>query len=199
MPISFPNIQLVLASGSPRRQQFFKDMGFEVLIRLKEVAEMYPDHLEGAAIPLFLADLKAKALKDSLATNELLITSDTIVWNKGQALGKPTDKAAAVAMLESMSAGSHEVHTAVCFSYQGQQHFCTQETKVRFKELSDAEINYYVDHYKPYDKAGAYGIQEWIGLIGITHIEGSYNNVVGLPTQLVYSELSKLLGTPELE
>ena len=174
-------------------------MGFEVLIRLKEVAEIYPDHLEGAAIPLFLADLKARALKDSLAANELLITSDTIVWNKGKALGKPTDKAAAVAMLESMSAGSHEVHTAVCFSYQGQQHFCTQETKVRFKELSAAEINYYVDHYKPFDKAGAYGIQEWIGLIGITHIEGSYNNVVGLPTQLVYTELSKLLGTPELE
>ena len=174
-------------------------MGFEVVIRLKEVNEVYPDHLEAAAIPLFLSGLKADAQKDSLGNNELLITSDTIVWNQGKALGKPKDKAEAIAMLESMSGGSHEVHTAVCFSYQGQQHFCTQETKVSFAVLNAAEIYYYVDQYKPYDKAGAYGIQEWIGLIGITHIAGSYNNVVGLPTQLVYSELSKLLGTPKFQ
>lgn len=199
MSLSFKNIKLVLASGSPRRQQFFKDMGFEVLIRLKEIEEVYSPHMKGAEIPLYLSALKAKALMNDLAEDELLITSDTIVWNKGKALGKPKDKSEAISMLVSMSGGNHEVITAVCFSYKGQQSFCEQKTSVYFKELSEAEIYYYVEQYQPYDKAGAYGIQEWIGLVGISHIEGSYNNVVGLPTHLVYSELKRLLGTPKFK
>jgi len=198
MTVSFNNTTLVLASGSPRRQQFFKDMGFEVLLRIKEVEELYPPSLKSKEIPLFLAKLKAKALVESLSAHELLITSDTIVWNRGKALGKPKNAAQAIEMLSSMSGGSHEVFTAVCFNYQGKQTHCIQETKVTFSKLSLEEITFYVNHFKPFDKAGGYGIQEWIGLIGISAIEGSYNNVVGLPTQLLYQELKKILGSPKL-
>ena len=198
MTVSFNNTTLVLGSGSPRRQQFFKDMGFEVLIRLKEVEEFYPPSLKAKEIPLFLAKLKAQALVGSLAAHELLITSDTIVWNQGQALGKPKNVEQAIEMLSSMSEGSHKVFTAVCFHYQGKQTHCIQETKVTFSRLSLEEITFYVNHFKPFDKAGGYGIQEWIGLIGISAIKGNYNNVVGLPTELVYQELKKILGTPKL-
>ena len=198
MTVSFNNTTLVLGSGSPRRQKFFKDMGFEVLIRLKEVEEFYPPSLKAKEIPLFLAKLKAQALVGSLAAHELLITSDTIVWNQGQALGKPKNVEQAIEMLSSMSEGSHKVFTAVCFHYQGKQTHCIQETKVTFSRLSLEEITFYVNHFKPFDKAGGYGIQEWIGLIGISAIKGNYNNVVGLPTELVYQELKKILGTPKL-
>ena len=198
MTVSFNNTTLVLGSGSPRRQQFFMDMGFEVLIRLKEVEEFYPPSLKAKEIPLFLAKLKAQALVGSLAAHELLITSDTIVWNQGQALGKPKNVEQAIEMLSSMSEGSHKVFTAVCFHYQGKQTHCIQETKVTFSRLSLEEITFYVNHFKPFDKAGGYGIQEWIGLIGISAIKGNYNNVVGLPTELVYQELKKILGTPKL-
>ncbi|PCE64119.1 Maf-like protein [Sediminicola luteus] len=184
------NHKLILASGSPRRHQFFKDLGLAFTVRTKDVDEVYPDQLQGAEISDYLAQLKANAQKDTLEPNEILITSDTVVLLDDECLGKPKDRDEALAMIRSLSGRSHRVVTSVCFSSIEKQITENCTTKVSFKDLSDTEIAYYVDHYKPYDKAGAYGIQEWIGATAITHIEGSYNNVMGLPTHLVYNILS---------
>lgn len=192
---SIPNIkqyQIILASGSPRRQQFFKDLGFEFEIRLKEVREEYPDRLTHFEISDYLAQLKALPFDGTLKSNDILITSDTIVWHNNKALGKPKDHEEAFKMLESMSDKSHDVITSACFTTTSLQKTINATTKVNFKKLTSEEINYYIETYKPFDKAGAYGIQEWIGQIGITKIEGSYTNVVGLPTHLVYQTLKQL-------
>lgn len=190
--------KIVLASGSPRRQQFFKDFdlsrNFGMEVRLKEVDEIYPDHLKAEEITNFLAELKAKAFDGELAKNEVLVTSDTLVWLNGKALGKPKDYDDAFQILKSLSNDTHEVITSVCFTTTEKWETIFDVTKVTFSELSDDAIRYYLDNYKPFDKAGAYGIQEWIGLIGITKIEGSYTNVVGLPTEKVYNYLTKLLS-----
>ncbi|GEC78785.1 Maf-like protein [Flavobacterium aquatile] len=186
--------KIVLASGSPRRQQFFKDFDLEFEVRLKEVDEIYPNHLKAEEITNFLAELKAKAFDGELAQNEVLITSDTLVWLNGKALGKPKDYDDAFAILKSLSNDTHEVITSVCFTTTEKSETIFDVTKVTFSELSDDAIRYYLDNYKPFDKAGAYGIQEWIGLIGITKIEGSYTNVVGLPTEKVYNYLTNLLS-----
>ena len=186
--------KIVLASGSPRRQQFFKDFDLEFEVRLKEVDEIYPDHLKAEEITNFLAELKAKAFDGELAKNEVLVTSDTLVWLNGKALGKPKDYDDAFQILKSLSNDTHEVITSVCFTTTEKSETIFDVTKVTFSELSDEAIRYYLDNYKPFDKAGAYGIQEWIGLIGITKIEGSYTNVVGLPTEKVYNYLTKLLS-----
>lgn len=186
--------KIVLASGSPRRQQFFKDFDLEFEVRLKEVDEIYPNHLKAEEITNFLAELKAKAFDGELAQNEVLITSDTLVWLNGKALGKPKDYDDAFAILKSLSNETHEVITSVCFTTTEKSETIFDVTKVTFSELSDDAIRYYLDNYKPFDKAGAYGIQEWIGLIGITKIEGSYTNVVGLPTEKVYNYLTNLLS-----
>lgn len=186
--------KIVLASGSPRRQQFFKDFDFEFEVRLKEVDEIYPDHLKAEEITNFLAELKAKAFDGELALNEVLVTSDTLVWLNGKALGKPKDYDDAFQILKSLSNNTHEVITSVCFTTSEKSETIFDVTKVTFSELSDDAIRYYLDNYKPFDKAGAYGIQEWIGLIGITKIEGSYTNVVGLPTEKVYNYLTNLLS-----
>jgi|SRR6218665_839971 len=183
--------KIILASGSPRRQQFFKDMDLDFEIRLKDIEEIYPDHLQGIEITNFLAQLKAAAFENEIAPNEILVTSDTIVWLDNKALGKPKDYDDAFAILKSLSNTTHEVLTSVCFTTIHKTETINEVTKVTFAELSDDEIRYYLDHYKPFDKAGAYGIQEWIGLIAITKIEGSYTNVVGLPTEKVYHYLSK--------
>jgi septum formation protein len=183
--------KIILASGSPRRQHFFKEFGFDFEIRLKEIDEVYPDYLQGVEITNYLAELKADAFTGELAENELLVTSDTIVWFNGKALGKPTDYDDAFSILKSLSAATHEVITSVCFKTTSHIDTIHDVTKVTFSHLSDDAIHYYLKKYTPYDKAGAYGIQEWIGLIGITKIEGSYTNVVGLPTEKVYHYLTK--------
>lgn len=182
--------KIILASGSPRRQQFFKDMDLDFEIRLKDIEEIYPGHLQGIEITNFLAQLKASAFENEIAPSEILVTSDTIVWLGNKALGKPKDYDDAFAILKSLSATTHEVLTSVCFTTIDKTETINEVTKVTFAELSDDEIRYYLDNYKPFDKAGAYGIQEWIGLIAITNIEGSYTNVVGLPTEKVYQYLS---------
>ena len=184
------NFKLILASGSPRRQQFMRDLDVDFEVRLKDVEEIYPTHLQGAEITDFLAILKAEAL-DNLTDNEIVITSDTIVWHENKALGKPKDYNDAFAILKSLSGKTHKVITSVCMKNAGNSDVFNETTKVTFNTLSDEEIKYYLDNYKPFDKAGAYGIQEWIGLVAIARIEGSYNNVVGLPVDKVYHYLNE--------
>ncbi|MDP5105063.1 MAG: Maf-like protein [Polaribacter sp.] len=185
------NYHIILASGSPRRQQFFKDLNIDFDIQLKEVDEIYPQELKGTEITDYLADLKSKAFSN-LSEKELLITSDTIVWLENKALGKPKDAQDAFKMLRALSGKKHEVITSISIKNKFFQKIINDTTFVTFKEISDEEINYYINNYKPYDKAGAYGIQEWIGLIAISNIEGSYFNVVGLPVHKLYEELMKL-------
>ncbi|MCX7548579.1 Maf-like protein [Xanthomarina sp. F1114] len=189
------NHHLILASGSSRRQQFFTELGLDFEIRLKPVQEDYPERLKHFEISDYLAQLKALPFKDELKEKDILITSDTIVWHNNQALGKPKDKAEAFKMIKSLSHTTHEVITSVCFTTTKLEKTVNAITKVTFKELTDAEINFYIETYKPFDKAGSYGIQEWIGQIGISKIEGSYFNVVGLPTHLVYRTLNSLISS----
>ncbi|WP_325448618.1 Maf-like protein [Gelidibacter sp.] len=184
---------IILASGSPRRQQFFKDLGLDFEIRLKPVHEEYPPRLTHFEISDYLAQLKALPFKKELKPNDILITSDTIVWLKKKALGKPRDAKEAFEIIKSLSNATHEVITSVCFTTPTYEKTVNAVTKVTFKDFSDDEINYYIRTCKPYDKAGAYGIQEWIGHIGVTKIEGSYFNVMGLPTHLVYETLNDMV------
>ncbi|MBP4142157.1 septum formation protein Maf [Flavobacterium sp. P4023] len=183
---------LILASGSPRRQQFFKDLDLDYEIRLKDIEEIYPPELNAHEITDYLAQLKASAFEGELLENEILITSDTIVWHNNQALGKPKDKQNAFEILKSLSNATHEVITSVCFKTKEKTAVLHEITKVTFNTLSDEAILYYIDNFEPYDKAGAYGIQEWIGFVGVSKIEGSYANVMGMPTDKVYGYLSKL-------
>lgn len=187
--------KIILASGSPRRQQFFKDFDllerFDFEIRLKEVDEIYPDYLKAEEITNYLAELKANAFDGELLDNEILVTSDTLVWFNKKALGKPKDYDDAVQILKSLSNATHEVITSICFKTSTSIETIFEVTKVTFNTLSEDSIHYYLDNYKPFDKAGAYGIQDWIGLIGISKIEGSYTNVVGLPTEKVYAFLNQ--------
>ncbi len=183
---------IILASASPRRQQFFKDMGIEFEVRLKPVKEEYPTELKAEEITNFLAKLKAAAFQDRLKTGDILVTSDTIVWHQGKALEKPKDPAHAQEMIRGLCGKTHEVITSVCFTTAEKQKLVHAVTRVTFSKLSDEEIQFYIDQFRPFDKAGAYGIQEWIGLVGVEHIEGSYFNVVGLPTHLVYQSLLEL-------
>jgi septum formation protein len=186
------NYTLILASGSPRRQQFFKDLDLDFEIRLKEIEEIYPPELQAEAITNYLAELKASAFEGELKENEILITSDTIVWHNNKALGKPKNEEDAFAILQSLSNATHEVITSVCFKTKAKTDTIFEVTKVTFNPLSDQAIHYYLDHYKPYDKAGAYGIQEWIGFVGVAKIEGSYTNVMGMPTDKVFNYLNNL-------
>ena len=186
------NYSLILASGSPRRQQFFKDLDLDFEIRLKEIEEIYPPELKAEEITNYLAELKANAFEGELQANEILITSDTIVWHNGRALGKPKDEQDAFAILKSLSNSTHEVVTSVCFKTNSETKLLHEITKVTFNELSEDAIRYYIENYKPFDKAGAYGIQEWIGFVGVSKIEGSYANVMGMPTDKVYEYLNNL-------
>lgn len=187
------NYNLILASGSPRRQQFFRDLGLVFEIRLKPVDEIYPDRLTHFEISDYLAQLKSLPFKEELKDKDILVTSDTIVWHNNEALGKPRNHEDAFNMLSAMSNATHEVITSICFTTKSSQKTVNAVTKVTFKALSEEEINYYINNFKPFDKAGAYGIQEWIGQIGITNIEGSYTNVVGLPTHLLYKTLNSMV------
>ncbi|TDD97491.1 Maf-like protein [Flavobacterium cellulosilyticum] len=183
---------LILASGSPRRQQFFKDLDLDFEIRLKEIEEIFPPELKAAEITNYLAVLKASAFEGELKENEILITSDTIVWHNNKPLGKPKDAQDAFAILKSLSNATHEVITSVCFKTITESTVLYEVTKVTFNNLNDEAIHYYIENYKPFDKAGAYGIQEWIGFIGVSKIEGSYANVMGMPTDKVFEYLSNL-------
>ena len=184
---------IILASGSPRRHQFLKEMGIPFEVRLKSVDEIYPPELKGSEISDYLAKLKADAFDGALKKEEILITSDTVVWHNGISLAKAADAEEAYEMIKALSGDWHEVITSVCFTTPNSQKVVNEITRVKFRDLSDEEIRYYINTYKPYDKAGAYGIQEWIGLTAIEEIKGSYPNVVGLPTQLVYKTLSAMV------
>lgn len=183
---------IILASNSPRRQELIKSLDIPFSIKTKEVEETYPKELKHSEITDFLADLKATPFKKELKENELLITSDTIVWINKRALGKPKNYKEAFQMLKEISNNKHEVITSICITSKSFRKTVNDTTFVNFRELSDEEIDYYINTYKPFDKAGAYGIQEWIGKIGITKIEGSYFNVMGFPVHKLYKELSKL-------
>jgi len=183
------NYHIILASGSPRRHKFFKDLGIDFEIRLKPLKEEYPERLRHFEITNYLAQLKSLPFLDELQENDLLVTSDTIVWHKEKALGKPRSKQEAFEMLKSMSGLTHEVISSICVRTKTSQKTVHNVTKVTFKEFTEEELNYYINNFDMLDKAGAYGIQDWIGLIGVTNLEGSYFNVMGLPTHLLYKTL----------
>jgi septum formation protein len=185
------NKNIILASGSPRRQELFKELGLDFSIQVKAVEEIYPPTLKGAEITDYLAELKAAAFTE-LSENDVVITSDTIVWLNDKAIEKPKDKQHAIEMLQEISGKCHEVITSICIKTATSQKVFYDVTKVCFKSLAAEEIDFYVENYQPFDKAGAYGIQEWIGFIGVTKIEGSYFNVMGLPVHKLYEELMKL-------
>ena len=186
------DFNIILASASPRRHAFLKAMNLDFKIQLKPVEEIYPDALKGHEITDYLAKLKAEPFIGGIQNKDILITSDTIVWLDDKAIGKPKDEDDAFKMIKKLSNKTHEVVTSICFTLKSEQRIVNTTTKVTFKALSDSEISYYVNAYKPLDKAGAYGIQEWIGAIAITSVEGSYNNVVGLPTNLLYETLNDI-------
>ncbi len=188
------NHNIILASGSPRRHHFFKEMGIDFTIEIKEIEEIYPEHLKGSEITGYLSKLKAAAFSD-LSDKDIVITSDTIVWQNEKAIEKPKDFEDAFQMLKSFSGGMHEVFTSVSFTGKNFQKTIHDSTKVWFNVLKDEEITYYLNTCNPYDKAGSYGIQEWIGYIGIHKIEGSYFNVMGLPTHLVYKTLMEIANS----
>ena len=181
--------RLILASSSPRRQELIKGLGLKVEIRVKPVEEKYPEHLKHFEIPDYLAELKSMPFEDILTPNDILITSDTIVWLKNTAMGKPADVNEAFQMLKSLSGQTHEVITSVCFKSTEKIKIINSTTKVTFKQLNDSEINFYIKNFKVLDKAGSYGIQDWIGQIAVTKIEGSYFNVMGFPMDKIYNTL----------
>lgn len=185
--------KVILASGSPRRRELMAGLGVNYEVRiLPDVDESYPDTLQGEEIPLYIAKEKADAYIPMMQPDELIITADTIVWLDGKVLGKPRDREDALQMLRTMSGRTHEVFTGVCITTTDWQRSFTAQIEVRFATLSEDEIIYYVDNFKPMDKAGAYGVQEWIGFIGVENISGSYYNIMGLPVQKLYRELLKV-------
>lgn len=184
-------MKIILASNSPRRRELLSGLGFDYEVRtLQGLDESYPEGLSMEEIPQYISRKKAAAY--TLGEDELLITADTIVWLDGEVLGKPVDEEDAKQMLRKLSGKTHQVVTGVTLSWSDQQHSFASVSQVTFAQLTDEEIDYYVTHYHPLDKAGAYGIQEWIGYIGVTSIEGSYFNVMGLPVQRLYTEMKKL-------
>lgn len=187
---SLKHKKVILASGSPRRYELLSQLGIPFKVRVKEVNETYPTHLQAKEITNYLATLKANAFTNELEKDEILLTADTIVWHKKRALEKPKTKEEAFKMLRKLSGKTHRVITSVCIKSIEKQVVFSEVTKVTFKKLLDEEIHFYINKYQPFDKAGSYGIQEWIGYIGITKIKGSYFNVMGLPTQKLYSALT---------
>lgn len=181
--------RLILASKSPRRQQLLKDAGFDFSVKTIDIEEDFPSTLPVVDVGKYLAEKKANAFTNELMSDETVITADTVVIVKDKVLAKPEDKQEAFEMIRSLSGTHHDVITGVCLMSKSKVVLFDDVTRVYFKELSDEEINFYIDTFEPYDKAGAYGIQEWIGMIGIKKIEGSYFNVVGLPVQKVYEKL----------
>jgi septum formation protein len=189
---SIDRYNIILASGSPRRQQFLKDLEIPFQVKLKSVEEYFPEQLRKAEIPEFLAKLKADAYTD-LKTNDIIITGDTIVWHKDKALNKPENQDEAFEMISSLRNSWHQVISAFCIKTSHQCIVKSDTTEVYFDKITDEDIWHYIKTYKPFDKAGAYGIQEWIGQVGISKIKGSYFNVMGFPTHLFYQTLKKLI------
>jgi len=185
------NYTIVLASQSPRRQELLRGLNIPFEVQEIDVEETYPSQLVGVDIPMFLAEKKADAFSDRMDENTLLITADTIVWHEGNVFGKPVDKEDATRMLKALSGKTHQVITGVCISTLSKRRTFHVISEVRFARLAPEEIDYYLQNFQPYDKAGAYGVQEWIGYIGVEYIEGSYFNVMGLPVQRLYSELKR--------
>ena len=182
--------KVILASNSPRRKELLGGLGIPFEVRtLKDIDESYPDSLRGEEIPMFISGKKAEAYKQKMADDEMIITADTIVYDHGQVLGKPKDREEAICMLRQLSGHAHEVITGVSIVTKEKTRQFASTSKVYFDTLADDEIIYYVDNYHPFDKAGAYGVQEWIGYVAVTRIEGSYFNVMGLPIQRLYTEL----------
>jgi len=188
--MKFDHYEIILASQSPRRQQLLKGMGFNFSVIVTDVDEVYPQEMPIIEIPVYLAEIKANAIANELKENTLIIAADTIVAVDNQILGKPKDADDAFNILRKISGRKHQVLTGVCLKSATKQKSFFAESNVYFRHLSDEELNYYITNYKPFDKAGAYGVQEWIGYVGIERIEGSYFNVMGLPTQMLYRELS---------
>ncbi len=184
--------KLILASNSPRRKHFLTDLGLTFEVQPSNVDESYPENLLHAQITDYIAKVKADFFTD-LDENEIVITSDTLVWNNGIILGKPENKTQTFDIIKSLSNKTHEVISSVCLKSKTKIKIFNAITFVTFTELTDEEILYYIENFKPFDKAGAYGIQEWIGLIGIKEIKGSYTNVVGLPMEKLYHELLDFL------
>lgn len=184
-------MKLILASQSPRRRDLLQQIGYSFEVRLKPIEEIYPPEIPVEDVPVYLAKLKAAAFKGEIAPDEVLISSDTIVLLEGKVLGKPRDRADAIQILKALSGKMHQVISGVCLTSNHSQHCFSEETNVHFRELTEQEITYYVDEYNPYDKAGAYAIQEYIGMIGITRIEGCYYNVMGLPMSRLHRALSE--------
>ena len=185
--------QIVLASNSPRRRELLAGLGFPFEVRVLEgIDESYPHDLPVSEVALYIAGKKTEAYRQAITDDELIITADTVVIVGDEILGKPVDEADAVRMLRELSGRPHQVTTGVCLLSSEQESRFAVTTDVTFKTLTDEEIQYYVSHYKPFDKAGAYGIQEWIGYIGVTGLHGSYYNVMGLPVQRIYSELQRM-------
>lgn len=182
---------IILASQSPRRRELLKGLDIDFRIEVIDVDESYPNGMMGVEIPMYLAEKKANAYRSIMQDNTLLITADTIVWHEGRVMNKPANEAEARQMLTKLSGKTHQVITGVCISSLRKRRIFHVISEVRFARLSDAEIDYYLDNYKPYDKAGSYGVQEWIGFVGVEHINGSYFNVMGLPVQRLYNELKR--------
>ena len=183
------NFTIILGSASPRRKQLLSELAIEFNIKTTQKEEKYPENLDGAEIAEFLAKQKAEVISKELTGNYLLITADTIVIQNNEILHKPTDKDEAQRILQNLSGKSHKVISGVCIKSAKKEVVFSSETEVTFNKLSEDEILYYIDNFKPFDKAGSYGIQQWIGYIGIEKIKGSYNNVVGLPTAELYQKL----------
>lgn len=182
--------KVILASNSPRRKELLAGLGVPYEVRtMPDIDESYPEGLDGEEISVYIARSKADAYRPSMQTDELIITADTIVWLNGRVMGKPKDEAEACEMLRSLSGHTHQVVTGVCITTKERQSSFSTVTDVTFATLTEEEIDYYVSRYRPLDKAGAYGIQEWIGFVGVQGISGSYFNVVGLPIQRLYTEL----------
>lgn len=186
-------MNLILASNSPRRKELLAGLGYPYEVRvLSDIDESYPADLRGSDVAAYISRAKANAYAQAMADDELIITADTIVCLDEQVLGKPADEAEAITMLRSLSGCTHQVYTGVTLTTKSEQRSFVSRSDVTFTALTDEEIQHYVTHYRPMDKAGAYGIQEWIGYIGVERIEGSYFNVMGLPVQRLYTELKQL-------
>ena len=188
------DFKIILASRSPRRQQLLLELGLKFDVVIKEYKEIYPEGLTGEEIARYVAHEKAACFKNDISDNEIVITADTIVWCNNKVLGKPLNHKDAERILNEISGNTHEVITGVSLLSRSKELTFSDSTKVTFEPMTSKEISYYIDKYKPYDKAGAYGIQEWIGIIACSHIDGSYFNVVGLPVQKLYKELIRFIS-----
>lgn len=190
---NFNKYNFILGSNSPRRSEILKDIGIDFKIRASNIDETIPKGIKNKNVPIFLAKEKANFLAKELNENEILITADTIVLMNDKIITKPLNKNEAKNILQKISNNKHEVITGVCITSNSNQHAFSSKTEVFFNKINDYEIEYYLEKFKPYDKAGSYGIQEWLGIISVRKIIGSYTNVVGLPSSELYQELNKFI------